>query len=67
MMDGHLTWDGVVVEVWSTVEKPRLPGDGCGCTREVRWKGRLQCGDEYVVKLCEKHGREPGIVRYMLT
>lgn len=62
-MDGHLTNNGVVIEVWSTMQRPRLAGDGCGCEREVRWKG---LGEENVVKLCEKHGREPGIIQYML-
>lgn len=67
MMDGHLTNNGVVVEVWSTDRKPRLAGDGCGCEREVRWPGLIiHQATENVVKLCEKHGREPGIVNYML-
>jgi hypothetical protein len=65
--DGHYSFiDGsglTVTEVFSSTRKPRLAGDGCGCERDVRWEfGK----EEHVVKLCEKHGREPGIVRYML-
>jgi hypothetical protein len=66
MVEGHLTSNCVVTEVWSSARKPRLPGDDCGCERDVRFMIRATWGDEYVVKLCEKHGREPGIVEYML-
>lgn len=66
MIEGHLSSNGVVTEVWSTTGKPRLAGDECGCEREVRWRGRFNFCTEYVVTLCEKHGREPGIVEYML-
>ena len=66
MMEGHLTNDGRVMEVWSTVRPPRLAGDGCGCKRWVREVGLILELDEFVVKLCQKHGLEPGIVRYML-
>ncbi len=65
--DGHFSYiDGsgvVITEVFSTTQKPRLAGDGCGCERDVRWEFT---GLEYVVLLCDRHGREPGIVRYML-
>lgn len=61
--DGHfITQDGKgwrVTEVYSTSTPPRLPGDGCGCERLTR-------SDGYVVLLCDRHGREPDIVRYML-
>jgi hypothetical protein len=65
--DGHYSFidrSGCrVTEVFSSTQKPRLAGSDCGCERDVRWEfGAL----EHVVKLCEKHGREPGIVRYML-
>ena len=61
--DGYLMSNGMMVEVWSTERKPRLPGDGCGCKRHVRW---TPLGRANVVKLCGKHSREPGIRRYML-
>lgn len=61
--NGYLTSNGLMVEVWANDMKPRLPGDGCGCKREVRWTA---LGTANVVKLCDKHAREPGILRYML-
>ena len=66
MIEGHLSNNGVVTKVWSITRKPRLPGDGCGCERDVRWGGWFKFDVEYVVRLCKKHGREPGIVEYML-
>ena len=61
--EGHYTSNGVVKEVYSSSRHPRLPGDGCGCERDVWFMGTRA---DHVVKLCEKHGREPGIVNYML-
>lgn len=66
MIEGHLSSNGVVVEVWATERKPRLAGDGCGCERDVRYVLQGFMPTQNVVKLCEKHGREPGIVEYML-
>ncbi len=66
MIEGHSSSNGFVTEVWSTTRKPRLAGSDCGCERLVLWRGHVTFGDEFVVKLCDKHGAEPGIVEYML-
>lgn len=62
--EGSDTVNGRVTEVSATAFFPRIPGDDCGCKRSFRLdKGAFAIN---VVKLCEKHGREPGIIRYML-
>lgn len=59
--DGFVHSNGRVVEVYSTWAAPRMPSDGsCGCRR-------LRRGEEKVVELCERHGKEPHITRWMLA
>ena len=66
--DGHYSSiDGRglrVMEVFSSSVRPRLAGDDCGCERMTRLG--VTGGPEFVVLLCEEHGREPGIIHYML-
>lgn len=58
--EGHEEVNGRVTEVSSTERPPRMPSDGsCGCRRVVR-------SDEQVLLLCERHGRESGIVDFCL-
>lgn len=56
---GYAAGQFLTMEVWSEHEPPRMPGDGCGCQRR-RENGR------WVLKLCDRHVREPGIARYCL-
>ena len=57
-------WDAVrgprMTEVYSNVTYPRLPGEGCGC----RWFTR---GKDYLVRLCDGHGRVPDVHKEMLV
>ena len=60
---GSWTVGSRVIEVWSTLRPPRMPGDGCGCTRRVDDGGLMS---RYVLTLCAKHSKEPGIRTFCL-
>lgn len=49
----------MVRTITSTEAPPRMPGDGCGCVRREAING-------WVLDLCDRRGREPGITSYCL-